>query len=84
MDSIFLGGGGEISALSPLPLIRLAESKLSEDFISLHRISRSRFASTREFLSRPYKKKRAHLGSFLLGGGGEIRTPAPDLSRLTI
>jgi hypothetical protein len=30
------------------------------------------------------KKDLAAATSFLLGGGGEIRTPAPDLSGLTI
>ena len=84
-DSIFLGGGGDYR-LKPLPLIRFLKSKLSENSTSLHRTSRQSVSQiTRELkliLFPPNKND--PFGPSLLGGGGEIRTPAPDLSRLTI
>ena len=88
----FHGGEGEISR-------RFAQREISSSAHSRAKILRalSRFAryTNSRFVVRDAirgssdltlaKKKRwPQEPSFLFGGGGEIRTPAPDLSSLTI
>ena len=71
-------GGGEI---------RRSEAKSSGEANASERYSRVLAQQEREFDSfflRRNKKSRPSGLDFLSGGGGEIRTPATDLSVLTI